>query len=130
MLMAIGDIAFEAGRASYEELRRRAEYRWPGADRAGRPPVRQFAGPGEETIELTGALYPHFTGGLGRMDDLRDLAGRGEPQILVDGSGAVLGKWVIASVAETQTAFLANGRPRKIEFDLRLTAYGETETDP
>jgi len=123
--MAIGDIAFKAGAESYEELRRSAAYRWQSVNRAGRRPARQYGGIGEEIIELSGTLYPHFTGGLKRMADLRDLAATGKAQILVDGLGNVMGKWTIDRVQETQTVFLEHGQPRKIEFELQLSAYGD-----
>ena len=49
----------------------------------------------------------------------------GEPHLLVDGSGYVWGKWVIEKIDEQQSYFFEDGRPRKIEFHLELTEYGE-----
>ncbi|WP_230990558.1 phage tail protein [Bathymodiolus platifrons methanotrophic gill symbiont] len=35
------------------------------------------------------------------------------------------GRWVVLQVDETQSVMLTNGQPRKLEFQLRLTRYGE-----
>ena len=58
---------------------------------------------------------------------MRTEAGRGRPLLLVSGTGEVLGKWVISGVEETLSLFFADGTPRRSEFRLRLTAYGDEE---
>jgi phage protein U len=45
--------------------------------------------------------------------------------MLINGLGEVLGRFVITQIEETQTTFLADGVPRKIEFRLSLERYGE-----
>lgn len=111
--------------AAYQSLRRSAEYRWPSQERFGRLSARQFTGPGAESIDLDGTIYPHFRGGLGQMDSLRALAGNGQALLLVDGRGKSWGKWCIERVEETGTIFDGNGDPRRIDFRLTLGRYGE-----
>ncbi|MEW6490373.1 MAG: phage tail protein, partial [Thermodesulfobacteriota bacterium] len=68
VMLALGGFLFAVSTAAYQRLQRSAEYRWPAQERFGRPPARQFTGPGAESVELDGVLYPHHAGG--RMDQV------------------------------------------------------------
>ncbi len=125
LMAALGPFRFGVGTAAPQSLRRAAEYRWPAQERFGRASARQYTGPGGETLELEGVLYPHHAGGLGQVEAMRTLAGKGEPLRLTDGRGKAWGRWCIERVEETQTVFFADGTPRKIEFRLALARYGE-----
>ena len=125
VMMALGKYRFSIDSAAYQTLQRSTAWRWPAQERLGRAPALQYLGPGEDKIALSGTIYPQFRGGLEQMDALREEAGRGEPLLLVDGRGNVLGRWVVERVGETQSAFFADGAPRKIEFTLDLVRYGE-----
>lgn len=127
IMMALGDFRFEVGTAAYQRLRRAHAYDWSTQPRFGRLPAAQFIGPTLPTVELEGTIYPHFAGGLRQVDRMRALGEAGEPLDLVDGTGRVWGLWCILEVAETQTVFTVDGRPRRIDFSLRLQAYGEDE---
>lgn len=120
VMMQLGSFQFSIQTAAYQELRRRTEYNWPSQDRFGRMPALQFTGPGADTITLTGTIYGEYRGGTGQLNAMRSLAGRGRPQLLVDGFGKIMGRWVIESVEEGQTVFAVAGRPRKQEFTLQL----------
>lgn len=128
-MMALGKYRFSVDTAAYQRLMREQEYRWASQPRLGRRPARQFIGAGEERIELEGTIYPHFRGGLGQIDAMRDEANAGEPLLLVDGRGNVWGKYGIERITETQTRFHGNGVPLKIEFQLVLSHYGEDAGD-
>lgn len=125
VMLTLGSFRFSLDTAAYQQLRRSVEYRWAAQARAGRGDARQFTGLGGESIELDGVIYPHYRGGLGQLDSLRALAGKGLPQILTSGTGKVFGKFCIERVEETQTIFFGDGTPRKQEFRLSLAAYGE-----
>lgn len=125
VMWMLGNFMFSRDTAAPQSLRRNTAYTWASQDRFGRDPALQFTGRGADTIDLDGVIYPHYKGGLGQLDAMRELAGQGKPQILVDGRGAVYGKWSILSVEETRSVFLSNGTPRKIEFRLSLQRYGE-----
>ncbi len=127
VMMMLGRYQFSLDTAAYQNLHRDAEYRWPEQSRIGRIPARQFVGPGGETIEIEGSIYPHYRGGLGQLERLREIAGRGRPLLLTDGRGKVWGTWCIERVSETQTVFFGNGDPRRIEFRLTLARYGEDD---
>jgi phage protein U len=124
VMMALGAFRFGVNRANYQTFTRSASWRWEAQDRLGRNPALQFLGPGTDEISLQGVIYPHFRGGLRQVELMRFVANAGQPLILVDGLGWVWDRWVITSVEETKTLFLADGAPRKIEFSVGLKAYG------
>lgn len=126
----LGDYQFALETAAFRELQRHTEYRWASLPRIGRAPAHQFLGLGDETIELQGTIYPHFRGGIGQLSLMRAQAGRGEPLALTyafERVGQYAGRWCIASVQEQRSEFFRDGRPRKVDFQLRLQAYGEDE---
>ncbi|RJF82341.1 phage tail protein [Azospirillum cavernae] len=123
--MGLGDFRFEIGTAAYQKLQRTQGFRWEKQDRIGRAPALQFTGPDLIAVELEGTIYTAFKGGLGQVLKMRELAAKGEPQDLVDGTGKVWGPYVILDVAETQSVFLADGRPRRIDFTVKLQEYGQ-----
>lgn len=125
VMMQLGEYQFGIESAVYEQLRRSTSYRWQGQDRIGRRPAQQFAGVGQETISLTGRIYPFYKGGLGQLDKMRAEAGQGEPRILVDGLGRIWGKWAVTRIDETQSTLMPDGVPEKIDFSLELVRYGE-----
>jgi phage protein U len=123
-MMALGTFRFGVNRASYQMFTRDAAYRWAKQDRLGRDPALQYLGPDAEEITLEGVIYPHFKGGLRQMELMRAVARQGVPMMLVDGLGFVWQRWVITRVSETKSLFLADGAPRRIEFNVTLRAYG------
>lgn len=123
VMMQLGSFQFGISTAAYQELTRRSGYRWPGQDRFGVEPALQFTGPESEAISLSGTIYTEYRGGVGQLNTMRSLAARGRPLNLVDGSGRMLGRWVIESVEEKQTVFANAGMPRKQEFSLQLKKF-------
>ena len=128
-LMTLGEYVFSVDSAAYDELRRDAEYRWQAQERIGRPPARQWLGPGSETIELSGAIYSIRRRAEAELDALRAEAAKGEPLRLTLGTGEILGLWTIERVSETDSVFLPGGAPRKLEFRARLAYYGADGDD-
>jgi phage protein U len=125
MMLALGPYRFSLNTSAYQSLKRSHEYRWPSIERIGQEPLLQAIGQGSDRIDLDGVIYPHFRGGLGQINAMRDSAQRQEPLMLINGQGNVLGRFVITQIEETQNTFLADGIPRKIEFRLSLERYGE-----
>ena len=124
-LMALGNYRFSLDTAAYQSLTRSTEYRWQPQDRLGRRPAHQYLGPGQDEINLEGTIYPEYRGGLGQLDRMREEANAGKPLLMTDSTGRVWGRWVIRRVEETQRVFSVAGTPRKVEFRLQLSHYGE-----
>jgi phage protein U len=120
VMMQLGSFQFSINTAAYKELRRRTDYRWAAQDRFGQLAALQYTGPGSDSIALSGVVYGDYRGGTGQIEAMRSVAGQGFPQLLIDGYGNLLGRWVIDGIEESQTVFAAAGRPRKQEFTLQL----------
>lgn len=125
VLMALGQFRFAMETAAYQDLKRKNDYRWPAQARLADRPTRQFVGLGDESIDINGIVYPHLAGGLGQIEQLREMSGRGEPMILADGLGFVWGRYVVLSLQEGRSFLLPDGRPRKQTLTLQLSHYGE-----
>ena len=124
-LMKLGEYTFSIDSAAYQSLSRTTAYRWRSQPRVGRLPAQQFMGPGSETLSLDGVIYPHFKGGLNQVNAMRDEAGKGKPLMLVAGTGRIWQQWVINQIEETHKILLDDGTPRRVEFRLQLSRYGE-----
>lgn len=124
VMLSFGGAVFEAPASSYARLRRRSAWRWLSQDRTARRPAYQFLGPGPETIEIEGVVFPLYAGGA-LPDTLRALAAAGAPRELTSGAGDVFGLWVLTEVEETRTRLYRDGAPRRIEWRLSLARYGD-----
>ncbi|SFA66555.1 phage tail protein [Metapseudomonas otitidis] len=129
MMMALGMFVFSLHTLAYQELQRQTEWRHPSSSRVGTNPARQFAGRGDDTLTLPGILLPELAGSLLSLDALREMANTGKAYPMVEGSGRILGLWVIERVSETRTLFFPDGTPRRIEFSLGLTRVDDGRTD-
>lgn len=124
-LFQLGSFQFDLPNGVPQTLDRTAEYRWEVQDRLLRDPAAQFLGPGSQTITLDGVLFPGFSGRQATMETIRELAAKGEPQMLTDGLGKVYGKWAIRSIQEGLSTFAPGGGARQISFNVSLVRYVE-----
>lgn len=120
VMMQLGSYQFSINTAAYQELRRRTAYSWAAQERFGKSANRQFTGPGDDSMTLSGVIYTEFRGGIRQLDEMRRMAARGRPLLLIDGYGRVMGHWIIESIEEGQSVFAGFGRPRKQEFTMQI----------
>lgn len=120
MMLALGMFVFSMHTLAYQELQRQTDWRFASSNRVGAPPARQFVGRGDDKITLPGVILPELAGDPVSLDELRNMANTGRAWSLVDGTGGMLGLYVIESLSETQTLFFADGKARRIEFNLAL----------
>lgn len=121
MMMALGLFVFSLHTVPYQQLQRQMSWRHPSNSRVGRRPAHQFLGPGEDTITLSGVLYPEVTGGKISLAMLQSMADTGKAWPLIEGTGLIYGLFVIDDISQTHSFFFPDGAPRKIEFSLKLT---------
>jgi phage protein U len=124
-MMRLGDFKFSIDTAAYQNMTRSASYNWEAQQRVGNHEALQFTGFGEDSITLKGSVYPHWRGGTGQLQAMREMASEGKPLILVDGNGFVHGRWVITKVDERASTFAAGGSPLKQQFTLALRYYDD-----
>jgi phage protein U len=120
MMMAIGLFVFGLHTAPYQQLQRQTSWRHPATSRVSARPGRQFAGRGDDTITLSGVLYPEITGGKLTLEALKAMADEGMAWPLIEGTGLFYGLFVVEEVSETHSEFFPDGAPRKIEFSIKL----------
>jgi uncharacterized protein len=124
-LFQLGSFQFDLPNGVPQTLDRQADYRWEEQDRLFREPAAQFLGPGSQAISLSGVLFPGFSGRQSTMEQLRQQAAQGAPEMLTDGLGRIYGKWGIRRVREQQNTFAPGGGARQISFDVELVKYAE-----
>ncbi|OJY65508.1 MAG: hypothetical protein BGP16_12850 [Sphingobium sp. 66-54] len=120
MMMSLDTFLFEIGTLPYQQLRQAWNWRHAKSERFGARPAAQYVGPGDETISLTGALYPGVAGSYSSIARIREMADTGESYPLLSGRGEVLGQCVILSLELTSELFLVDGFARKADFSLEL----------
>tara|TARA_R110002012_G_scaffold321621_2_gene550169 strand:- start:8213 stop:8656 length:444 start_codon:yes stop_codon:yes gene_type:complete len=129
MMMSYGMFVFGLSTAAYQELQRQTTWRHASQSRINARPTRQFLGPGDDTINLTGTLLPMFTGGQQNLDQLRALADQGKAWPLIEGTGTYYGMFVIESLGENKSEFFRDGAAKQIDFDIKLARIDEGRTD-
>ncbi len=123
MLMIYGLFVFSVQSAPFNELGRDTNWRWAENSRVGDAPAYQFLGKGEETITLDGVLMPEFSGGPLSLDLLRMLGDTGDAWLLMAGNGRIFGYYFVENISQTESHFIENGTPQKIEFTLTLKKH-------
>jgi phage protein U len=135
MMMSLGQFVFSLSTLAYQELQRRTSWKHASTSRVGGRNARQFTGPGDDTITLTGWFAPdQGIGKLASLTELRTMADEGDAYALVDGTGTVYGAFVIEGLDEGQSLHQKDGTPRRVEFTLNLTRVDDglvkTKTEP
>ena len=125
VMLGLGEFRFEIATLAYQKFSLNQSWRWQEQARIHRDPALQFVGRNIGEIELDGVIYPSFKGGLAQVEAIRALADVGKPLQLVDGLGRIWGGWVITEISDTRTELTDDGQPRKLEFRIKLKAYGE-----
>lgn len=123
IMLKLGEFKFSISTAAYQSFTRSTAYRWQAQERYGQLPAQQYTGPGDDSISLSGDIYPDYAGGLHQLDSMRQEAAKGRPLLLVDGNGYIHGRWVILSIEDAQAVFFSDGTPRKMAFSLKIAQY-------
>lgn len=129
-MMALGQFTFNLSSLPYQELQHQFGWRHPTTSRVGVRPARQFLGPDDESITVSGVLLPEVTGGRVSLDLIREMGDQGSSWPLIDGSdGRIYGLFIIESLSETKSFFFEDGTPRRIEFNLSLKRVDDDKID-
>lgn len=126
IMLTLGDFKFEMHTLAYEKLALSQSYRWSAQARIARDPALQYLGRETATIQLDGVLRPNglIRGRLSHIENLRAMADKGKPHLLVDGIGRVWGQWVITDIKDDRSLFIDDGQSRVIGFSVSLKSYG------
>jgi len=127
MLMSLGMFGFSIDSALFDRLRRRRTWRHPTNERVNARAAGQFAGPGDDLIELSGILAPGQIGKKDALEELAAMADTGQAWTLVDGEGFVYGAFVIEGLDEGKSNFIAGGIALQTDFSLQLRRMQDPE---
>lgn len=129
-LMCLGQYVFAISTTAYEKLQRKIGWHHPSTTRIGRRAAHQYLGKDEETITLSGRIFPELaTNGIASLDELEAMGNSGKSFLLIAGDNTILGDFIIESLETTSSEHLFDGTPQKIEFTLNLKRVDD-EMDP
>lgn len=119
-MMALGLFVFALDPLPFLDLQRTADFRHPQQGRIGARQSSQNVGPGDETISLAGWIAPGQIGDRISLDVLREMGLQGQVWPLLDGTGVSHGAWKILNISESQSSFMDDGTPLRIDFTVNL----------
>ena len=110
-----------------------------GSDFAVKPVVgamqdREFVGPADNRLTISGTLLPYFyqragqASGLIEIETLRGVTGTGDPQPLVRGDGTNLGYWLVEKVSTKSSKLSAEGIGMVVTYDISLVRSSTSAT--
>lgn len=127
---AFGDIAFEVSDRvirTFKELQRSNQARWAVHEVLAGRPVAEFIGPGQKEITMPIRLNALFLGGKTIEEEIKAierLVDEGSVSTLVI-ADAVVGKFYVESIDETDIAFGGKGEILSADIELTLKQYVE-----
>ena len=129
-LATLGYFVFNLKSAPYQTMQEEMSWRHPTNSVIGSRPVAQFTGKDNETLNLSGVLYPEITGGKATLKYLVKMADEGDAYPFILGNGTFKGVYVIEKIGTTDSYFFENGVARKIDFSIGLKQVGDKPKNP
>jgi phage protein U len=137
--MALGDHVFympypDQDTPSFDTIAFDSNFTWIAQNRLSREPAMQFSGPGEESINISGRLFPNHFGGIPTLNAMRDSGRAGKLMQLIrfyplldpaGMGGSVIGLFGIRRIKVDERKIGSNGVAHQLDFSMELIAYGE-----
>lgn len=133
-MMNWGGIKFVHTGLTFDQASRSEVFNWATIERMGvkRRPAKQFVGPGDDTLTLSGVIFTLYNPGGGaqvigtnQLEQLRKKGSEGSPAILMDGVGNIKGKYILTKIDSVQTNFHRAGIHLKETYTLSFERYGD-----
>lgn len=125
MLAALGMFVFDTDSLLFDALDRDRNWRHDTTPRFGARGASQFTGIGDERITLNGTLVPEIAGSFSAIETLAEMGDGGDAHLLADGTGRILGSYVIQTLREQHSSLIDNGKARVIGFSIDLQRVGD-----
>lgn len=122
VIARLGSVEFSLRAGSFESLRRQTRFRIDRPDPIDGMGVPVHRGRFDDSITLSGVVFPGYVGSLSSVERLRELGETGEPALLVDGEGTLYGRWLVEAIEEEATLHTPTGKPRRISYSVTLAA--------
>lgn len=120
VLFTLGPVAFVPGGVHLDGVLIRDEWRHNFQRTVRGRGKRSYTGKGNQEITFTGAVFPGQFGIADAPALLRRIGNTGRPQQLIDGSGRIVGRFVILSLEEERVRLLADGTGRQVNYTIEL----------
>jgi len=125
MLYQVGPITFDEYGNDLQEVNERVTADFAKHELIDARRDYEFAGPGNDPIDLRGHLLPFHLGGLDAYETARALCTGGAAQFVVRGDGLVRGWHHIMEVSGKHTLLGPGGIGFEVEAGMRLEACGD-----
>lgn len=123
MLMQLGSVTFEVWPFNTHAISRDTAADFAAKETMNNMRPREFMGEGDETLNISGRIFPKKDQGgeaLGTLDTLQRMRSSGTAQIVVRGDGRNMGWFLIQSVSEKSSFLASDGVGQVVEFDVSL----------
>lgn len=127
--MIWGFSLFSASNVPYTQVSTEKNFNHAYNKRIGARDARQYLGPGEDKITITGTLVPFVTGGRLALQTFEIQAASGLAFPLIESNGTTHGFYVIESMTTSETHQIADGRPKVIEYTINFKREGDDNLD-
>lgn len=124
MLYQVGPVTVDTFPFSADEMSRSGLADLPAKPVMGTRPPREFMGPGEDKVTLSGQLLPSKIGGLTELAALQSLRDAGTQVPVMRGDGTMLGWYAISGISERHTDLLRDGVGFRVRYTLDLVRVG------
>lgn len=124
MLYQIGPATVSTFPFSIDALKRETAADWAAKDLLGRRRGREFMGEGDETLKLSGTIFPYnrqMPGAALILDILQGIRMAGLPVFVLRGDFAPLGWWILTKIEEQHEMIAATGVGQVIKHSFDLT---------
>ncbi|MGR7890406.1 phage tail protein [Klebsiella aerogenes] len=146
-LLMWGDFIFQLSTMAYSKLTRQDSWNWAAQGRFSRPDKLQYVGKKRPTIQLECEIYSQLVNKslltmgleyagvletaetLDPVDILRLQAETRTPMMLVEGTGRVMGFWVMTAMTVTVDEFKSDGQAKHQTVSVTLQHYGPRLAD-
>ena len=120
-IASLSRFLFSPHQGSYEQLEEIWRFTWAKPQPIGSPPVKQWMGPGDREIIISGGIWPELQpAGAFKLEQIAAQAGRGRPMSFLNGSRS-LGLWCVEEIKKTSSLIELGGIPGAIEFEIRMS---------
>jgi phage protein U len=140
-LMMWGGFVFQLSTLAYSKLTLQDSWNWASQGRSGKRDLLQYTGKKAPTLTFDCELYAAFLhpslltselqkyGLMGAIaadppEHLRVLADTRTPQMLVTGTGKVMGYWALTQMNQVMDAFRPDSQPTHQTLSLTMQFYG------
>ena len=121
-LVQLGNFQFRIDTLAYQTLAHNNVWRWNVINTVGNEQVLQYAGKGDETIQLTGMAIPSYNSNRPN-EEIVAQAERKTPLFMVATTGEVIGQFIIESISFEHTDFHKSGLAHIANFTIALRRY-------